>query len=126
MWLSFGCDEEVFGAAATEAVDELERRGVRPWFVIDEGGGVAHDAFPGVEQPVGVVGVTEKGVTSLELRRRGPRRARLHPGQDGAHGPARASHHPARPLAHARQPPGADGGAASAGWRRTRRCRCGR
>ncbi|WP_426245672.1 M20/M25/M40 family metallo-hydrolase [Nocardioides sp. LHG3406-4] len=67
VWLSFGCDEEVFGQAAPEAVAELVRRGVRPWFVLDEGGAIAHQAFPGVAPPVGVIGVTEKGVTSLEL-----------------------------------------------------------
>ena len=68
VWLSFGCEEEVSPAAATLAVDELERRGVRPWFVLDEGGAVAADAFPGVAAPVGVIGVTEKGATSVELR----------------------------------------------------------
>ncbi|MBC9732671.1 M20/M25/M40 family metallo-hydrolase [Nocardioides marmotae] len=68
VWLSFGCDEEVSGDAAPLAVEELVRRGVRPWFVLDEGGAVASEAFPGVAAPVGVVGVTEKGVTSLELR----------------------------------------------------------
>ena len=68
VWLSFGCNEEVSGAAAVLAVEELTRRGVRPWFVIDEGGAIAAEAFPGVAVPVGVVGVTEKGVTSLELR----------------------------------------------------------
>ena len=35
--------------------------------LFDEGGAIAHGAFPGVSTPVGVVGVTEKGVTSLEL-----------------------------------------------------------
>ena len=68
IWLSFGCDEEVMGIAAREAVAELERRGVRPWFVLDEGGAIAGEAFPGVAAPVGVVGVTEKGATSIELR----------------------------------------------------------
>lgn len=67
VWLSFGCDEEVSGVAAQEAVAELRRRGVRPWFVLDEGGAVASEAFPGVGAPIGVVGVTEKGVTSFEL-----------------------------------------------------------
>lgn len=67
LWLSFGCNEEVSGHAATLAVEELTRRGVRPWFVMDEGGAIAAEAFPGVAAPVGVVGVTEKGVTSLEL-----------------------------------------------------------
>jgi carboxypeptidase PM20D1 len=68
VWLSFGCNEEVAGDAAPLAVEELRRRGVTPWFVLDEGGAVAYDAFPGVEKPIAVIGVTEKGITSLELR----------------------------------------------------------
>jgi carboxypeptidase PM20D1 len=68
VWLSFGCNEEVSGPAARLATEELTRLGVRPWFVMDEGGAIAAEAFPGVAAPVGVVGVTEKGVTSLELR----------------------------------------------------------
>ncbi|HEX5090962.1 MAG TPA: M20/M25/M40 family metallo-hydrolase [Nocardioides sp.] len=68
VWLSFGCDEEVFGNAAKEAVAELDRRGVAPWMVLDEGGAITHDAFPGVRSPVGLIGVTEKGVLSLRLR----------------------------------------------------------
>ncbi len=71
VWLSFGCDEEVSGGAARMAVEELERRGVRPWFVLDEGGAVAHGAFPGVKPPVAAIGVTEKGVTSLLLTAQG-------------------------------------------------------
>ncbi len=67
IWLSFGCDEEVSGEAAELAVEQLRERGVRPWFVLDEGGAIAHEAFPGVTDPVGVIGVTEKGITSLEL-----------------------------------------------------------
>ena len=47
VWLSFGCDEEVFGQAAPMAVEELRSRGVRPWIVVDEGGAIAGDAFPG-------------------------------------------------------------------------------
>ena len=68
VWLSFGCNEEVSGTSAVLAVEELTRRGVTPWFVVDEGGAIASEAFPGVSAPIGVVGVTEKGVTSLELR----------------------------------------------------------
>ncbi|MGC4110200.1 MAG: M20/M25/M40 family metallo-hydrolase [Nocardioides sp.] len=68
VWLSFGCDEEVSGQAAVEAVRELEQRGVRPWLVLDEGGAVAHGAFPGLSRPVAAIGVAEKGTTSIELR----------------------------------------------------------
>ncbi len=35
--------------------------------VLDEGGAVAGEAFPGITAPVGVVGVTEKGLTNIAL-----------------------------------------------------------
>ena len=68
VWLSFGCNEETSGTAAGLAVEELRSRGVEPWFVLDEGGAIASEAFPGVAAPIGVIGLTEKGVTSVELR----------------------------------------------------------
>jgi carboxypeptidase PM20D1 len=71
VWLSFGAREEVSGPDAAAAVDELRGRGVAPWFVLDEGGAIAHDAFPGIAPPLGVVGVTEKGTTTIELRAEG-------------------------------------------------------
>ncbi|MBL0746924.1 M20/M25/M40 family metallo-hydrolase [Nocardioides baculatus] len=71
VWLSFGCDEEVSGTAAVEAVEVLRERGVTPWLVVDEGGAIAGEAFPGVKPPLGVIGVTEKGTTSLELVAKG-------------------------------------------------------
>lgn len=71
VWLSFGADEEVFGTDASDAVEVLRERGVRPWMVLDEGGAVAHDAFPGVTRPVAVVGVAEKGSSSFEMRAEG-------------------------------------------------------
>ena len=67
VWLSFGCDEEVSGTSAVEAVGGLRDRAVTPWLVLDEGGAIAGGAFPGVKAPLGVIGVTEKGITSLEL-----------------------------------------------------------
>jgi carboxypeptidase PM20D1 len=91
VWLSFGCDEETTGSAAALAVRELERRGVRPWFVLDEGGAIAADAFPGVAAPVGVIGVTEKGATSVELRVTGR----------GGHAATPARHGPTARLARA-------------------------
>lgn len=68
VWLVFGCDEEVTGDSASAAVEELRRRGVAPWFVLDEGGAVASGVVPGVTVPLAVVGVAEKGVTNIELR----------------------------------------------------------
>ncbi len=71
VWLSFGAREEVSGPDAPAAVDLLRERGVRPWFVLDEGGAIAHQAFPGVSAPLGVIGVTEKGTTTVVLRAEG-------------------------------------------------------
>lgn len=67
VWLSFGCDEEVSGTAAIAAVEHLREQSVTPWLVLDEGGAIAGGAFPGVKAPLGVIGVTEKGTTSIEL-----------------------------------------------------------
>lgn len=67
VWLSFGSTEEVAGPAADAAVDLLHDRGVRPWFVLDEGGAVIHDGFPGLTGSVAVVGVAEKGLLDLDL-----------------------------------------------------------
>jgi len=91
VWLSLGCDEETTGSAARAAVDELRRRGVRPWFVLDEGGAIALEAFPGVTAPIGVVGVTEKGTTSIELVATG----------DGGHASTPATNGPTVRLARA-------------------------
>lgn len=67
VWLSFGADEEVLGTTARAAVDELRERGVSPWFVLDEGGAVAADAFPGIKAPLAVIGTTEKGSATFRL-----------------------------------------------------------
>src|SRR3954447_1570503 len=91
VWLSLGCDEEVFGTAAAAAVEELVRRGVRPWLVLDEGGAVAHEAFPGGKRPVAAIGVAEKGATSIELRVEGR----------GGHASTPARHGPTARLARA-------------------------
>lgn len=68
VYLSFGCDEEVFGTAAEAAVDALAARGVRPWLVIDEGGAVVEGVFPGLQRPAAMIGVAEKGVLDLRIR----------------------------------------------------------
>lgn len=67
VWLSFGANEEITGIDAVAAVAELRRRDIRPWLVIDEGGAIAHEAFPTVAPPLGVIGVSEKGTAHVEL-----------------------------------------------------------
>ncbi|MET4781827.1 M20/M25/M40 family metallo-hydrolase [Glaciihabitans sp. UYNi722] len=67
IYLSFGHDEETEGSGARAIVDLLEWRGIRPGLVIDEGGAVVENIFPGVSGPIAVVGVSEKGILSLVL-----------------------------------------------------------
>jgi carboxypeptidase PM20D1 len=68
VYLSFGHDEEATGTGAQAIAALLKSRGIRPALLIDEGGAVVEGIFPGVSDPIAVVGVSEKGITSIELR----------------------------------------------------------
>ena len=69
--LAFGHDEEIGGRGAVAMAERLERRGVEPFLVLDEGLAIADGLMPGVERPVALVGVAEKGYLSLVLRASG-------------------------------------------------------
>jgi carboxypeptidase PM20D1 len=70
--VSFGADEEVGGRKGAAVVARLlQSRGIKPFFVLDEGGMVVQGAFPGITKPVAVVGIAEKGYLTLELSARG-------------------------------------------------------
>ncbi|MDR6969955.1 carboxypeptidase PM20D1 [Leifsonia shinshuensis] len=67
VYLSFGHDEETVGSGARAIAELLRERGIRPALVLDEGGAVVERIFPGVSAPIAVVGVSEKGITSVRL-----------------------------------------------------------
>ncbi|MHA6668710.1 M20/M25/M40 family metallo-hydrolase [Homoserinimonas sp. A447] len=67
VYLSFGHNEETAGDGAQEIVDLLDARGVVPAFVLDEGGAVVEGIFPGVDDPIAVIGVAEKGILTLTM-----------------------------------------------------------
>lgn len=67
IWLFFGADQKTAGESAQIAVRRLYELGVRPWLVIDEGGGVVTDAFPGLSRQAAMVGVAEKGFVGVNL-----------------------------------------------------------
>jgi carboxypeptidase PM20D1 len=68
IYLGFGHDEEVGGIRGAAAISALlESRGVELGSLLDEGGSVIEGFLPGVETPVGVIGISEKGYLSLRL-----------------------------------------------------------
>ncbi len=67
LYFAFGGDEEVMGKDAPAIVEELEKRGVRPAFVLDEGGAIVENVFPGVKQSAAMVGIGEKGSVFMDI-----------------------------------------------------------
>jgi carboxypeptidase PM20D1 len=68
IFLAFGHDEEIGGKRGAAAIAELlDRRGIRPAFVLDEGGFITHEAVPGIDIPVVMVGIAEKGSVTVDI-----------------------------------------------------------
>lgn len=67
IYISLGHDEEIGGLAAQAAAKLFADKGIRFAAVIDEGGLVISEAMPGVEPPLAMVGIAEKGYVTLKL-----------------------------------------------------------
>ncbi len=68
VYLAFGHDEEVGGAkGAARLASFLKEKGVRAAMTLDEGGFIAEDIIPGVQSPVAMVNLAEKGFASFRL-----------------------------------------------------------
>lgn len=67
LYFGFGDDEEIMGRGASEICKVLESRGVKLEMLLDEGGAVVEDFLPLMENPVGAVGVAEKGSLVLKM-----------------------------------------------------------
>ncbi|MFQ3197972.1 MAG: carboxypeptidase PM20D1 [Paraglaciecola sp.] len=68
IYFAFGHDEEVGGEEGAKAIAAyLNKQNVQFEFVLDEGGVVTQDLMTGVNRPVAIIGVAEKGFVNLRL-----------------------------------------------------------
>ena len=67
VWLSASNTEEVGGEGCPKLVRELERRGVKPWLVNDEGGSIVTEPMAGIRGNFAMIGVLEKGQGNLQI-----------------------------------------------------------
>lgn len=91
IYFAFSGGEEVNGPGAVNIVEHFKKNGITPAFVLDEGGAVVENMFPGVTKPCALIGIAEKGMMNLEYSAK----------SDGGHASAPSPHTPVGRLAMA-------------------------
>ncbi len=66
VYFAFSGGEEVNGKGAVNIVSYFAENSIRPALVLDEGGAVVENVFPGVKVPCGMVGIAEKGMINMQ------------------------------------------------------------
>ena len=89
VYLSSSCTEEWGGDGCPKIVAELERRGVKPYLVCVEGGGIIAEPIGGIHGNFAMVGVFEKGKADV----------RFTASSEGGHASAPKAHSPVARLA---------------------------
>ena len=91
VYFAFSGGEEVNGPGAENIVRYFQEKGLELRLVLDEGGAVVEDVFPGVSGSCALIGIAEKGLLNLEYSISGA----------GGHASAPAPHTPVGKLAMA-------------------------
>ena len=65
IYFAFSGGEEVNGMGAVNIVNWFAENKIQPALVVDEGGAVVENVFPGVKAPCGLIGIAEKGMMNV-------------------------------------------------------------
>ncbi|MBT6176662.1 MAG: M20/M25/M40 family metallo-hydrolase [Deltaproteobacteria bacterium] len=84
LYFGFSHDEEVLGKGAPAMVKALQDQGIKLDWLLDEGLVITHQMFPGLDKPLALVGLAEKGFLSVEIEA-------AHPGGHSSMPPAQTA-----------------------------------
>ena len=70
VYFAFSGGEEVNGKGAPNIVNYFQEHNIQLSMVVDEGGAVVENVFPGVKAPCGLIGIAEKGMINAQYRTR--------------------------------------------------------